>query len=206
MPLPKIVLASSSAYRRRLLERLELPFVCDPPDIDESRRAGETAPHLVRRLCLAKAYAVGPRHCGALIIASDQIGAVGRSILGKPGSIMAARQQLQSISGRTVQFLTGLCVLDMRDGRCLHTVEKVSVRLRSLNSVTINDYVERERPIDCAGSFKVEGLGIALFEHIRGDDPTALEGLPLIRLSGFLRALGLPVLAEPAAATPPGNR
>jgi septum formation protein len=198
--MPRIVLATASTYRQSLLRRLGVPFVCDAPAIDESHKAGEPAAAMARRLSLAKAYAVGPRHCNALIIASDQVGALGRSILGKPGSVEAAISQLQSMSGRSVRFLTGLCVLDMRDGRCLHAVETCTVRLRALDPVTIRHYVERERPLDCAGSFKVEGLGIALFESVRSADPTILEGLPLIRLSEFLRELGAPVLVEPDPA------
>lgn len=190
----RIVLASGSPYRKRLLQRLGLDFVCIPPDVDETPASGETPEALVLRLSEAKARAVARLAPDALVIASDQVGATDGRLLGKPGTSERAEQQLQGISGRAVRFLTGLCVLDARSGRALSGVETCTVHLRELSDAAIRDYVRREQPLDCAGSFKVEGLGIALFRSLELDDPSVLEGLPLIRLVDFLGEFGVPVL------------
>lgn len=197
--MPALILASASVYRKRLLERLGLAFACETPAIDESPRPGESARELVLRLSRAKARAVADRHPDALIIASDQVGDSAGRILGKPGTVERACEQLLSIAGREVRFLTGLCVLDAASGRELAGVETCTVRLRALDAAAVHDYVARELPLDCAGSFRVEGLGIALFESVRLDDPTVLEGLPLIRVVEFLGRMGMPVLARRAA-------
>ena len=189
-----IVLASSSPYRKNLLHRLGIEFLTDPPAIDESPRPGESGGTLVSRLSYEKAAAVAARHRDALIIASDLIGVANGKMLVKPGAIDAAVEQLASVSGRDAQFFVGLCVLDTRDGNCQTAVERINVSFRQLSESEICDYIHREQPLDCAGSFKVEGLGIALFQRVENRDPTALEGLPLIRLCEFLKLVGCPVL------------
>jgi septum formation protein len=194
---PQIVLASTSPYRRGLLERLGLPFVTASPRVDESRQPEERAEALVRRLAEAKARAVATEHPQALVIGSDQVAAIGRAILGKPGDREAAIAQLTQAAGKTVVFYTGLSLLNAATGRIQTLCEPFRVEFRHLTRAQIAGYVDRERPFDCAGSFKSEGLGIALFERLSGDDPNALIGLPLIRLIGLLHAEGVDVLASP---------
>ncbi len=194
--MPALILASASVYRKRLLERLGLAFACETPDIDESPLPGEPAQELVLRLSRAKARAIAARRPDTLIIASDQVGDSEGRILGKPGTVERACEQLRSIAGREVRFLTGLCVLDAASGRELAAVETCTVRLRALDAAAVHDYVARELPLDCAGSFRIEGLGIALFESVQLDDPTVLEGLPLIRVVEVLGRMGMPVLAQ----------
>lgn len=193
--MPLLVLASASPYRRRLLGRICPEFVCDAPAIDETPLPGEPPGHLVQRLAIEKARRVASRHPGALIIASDQCGSCAGALLNKPGDFEAAVAQLRAMAGRELLFHTSICVLDTRDGSQQLAVESCEVRLRALGETRIRDYLRREMPLDCAGSFKVEGLGIALFERVRSDDPTILEGLPLIRLCEFLERCGAPVLA-----------
>lgn len=189
-PVP-LILASTSPYRRALLERLGLPFSTAAPDVDEHRHPGESPADLVRRLAEAKARAVALNHPDALIIGSDQVACLDDAILGKPGDHQTAITQLERASGRCVLFQTGLCVLDARSDRVQTLVEPFRVHFRVLSRARIEGYLERERPYDCAGSFKSEGLGIALFERLEGDDPNALIGLPLIRLIPLLEAAGL---------------
>lgn len=190
-----LVLASSSKYRQLLLARLGLAFSVDPAGIDESPLSGEAPDSLVTRLAREKAIAVARRHSWAIVVASDQVGVLDGNLLNKPGSQDAAIAQLRTARGREVVFLTALCVLDTLSGQRLESVEVSRVRFRDLGDSAIRDYIQRERPLDCAGSFKIEGLGIALFSALELQDPTALEGLPLIRLTEFLNNLGLPVLA-----------
>jgi septum formation protein len=189
--LPCLILASTSPYRRALLERLGLPFSIAAPDVDERPHPGESPTDLVRRLAEAKARAVALNHPDALIIGSDQVACLDDAILGKPGDHATAIAQLERASGRCVLFQTGLCVLDARNGAAQTLVEPFQVHFRVLSRARIAGYLERERPYDCAGSFKSEGLGIALFERLEGDDPTALIGLPLIRLVELLESVGL---------------
>ncbi|BCU06810.1 Maf family protein [Allochromatium tepidum] len=189
-PVP-LILASTSPYRRALLERLGLPFSTAAPDVDEHRHPSESPADLVRRLAEAKARAVALNHPDALIIGSDQVACLDDAILGKPGDHQTAITQLERASGRCVLFQTGLCVLDARSGQVQTLVEPFRVHFRVLSRARIEGYLERERPYDCAGSFKSEGLGIALFERLEGDDPAALIGLPLIRLIPLLEAAGL---------------
>lgn len=193
MSLPSLVLASTSPHRRELLMRLGLPFSADAPGVDERRGAHESVPELVRRLSRAKADAVAPRHPGALIIGSDQAAARDGDILGKPGDHATAVAQLKASSGKRLKFLTGLCLLDTRDGRRHEHVDITQVAFRTLGDAEIERYLKSERPYDCAGSFKSEGLGVSLFESIESSDPTALVGLPLIVLCRFLRECGLQV-------------
>ena len=192
--MPAIVLASSSPYRQTLLQRLGLRFAVAVPAIDETPHAGETAHALVSRLAEAKVRAVAPAHPDAVIIGSDQAAVLDRTILGKPGSEQNALAQLRAASGRGVQFLTGLCVYDGRRGESQVDVVPYTVYFRALSEAEIAAYVKRERPLDCAGSFKSEGLGVALFERMEGPDPSALIGLPLIRLTRMLRHCGVNVL------------
>lgn len=191
---PPLILASTSPYRRSLLERLGLEFSVCSPDVDETPRAGESPMDLVRRLAEAKARAGAAQAGRALVIGSDQVAVVGDEVLGKPGSAERACAQLTRLSGQRVVFLTGLCLFNSAEDRTQLEVVPFSVVFRHLSSTQIQDYVRREQPFNCAGSFKSEGLGIALFERMEGDDPTALIGLPLIRLVGMLEAEGLAVL------------
>ena len=190
----QLVLASSSPYRRTLLERLGHGFAVDAPDIDEGSLPGESPDELVARLSLEKARAVAARHPDALIIGSDQVALFGSTILTKPGSPERAIEQLTLMRGATAVFLTGICIVNTRTGRHRASIERYAVTFRSLSDTAIARYVERDRPLDCAGGFRAEGLGIALFERMEGDDPTSLVGLPLIRLVTMLAAEGLDVL------------
>lgn len=191
----RVVLASTSRYRRELLARLLPDFAVDAPDVDETPIAGESPRDLAIRLASAKAQAVAARHPDAIIIGSDQVAELDGIALGKPGSVEAARAQLAASSGKTLSFHTALCVLDMRNNAAVaHSARDCTqVVFRTLDAATIARYVDAEKPLDCAGSFKAEGLGIALFERIESSDPTALIGLPLIALAHLLREAGLPL-------------
>ncbi len=193
---PLLVLASTSPYRRDLLARLGLPFETDAPEVDETPLAGEAPETLVRRLSEAKARAVAARHPGAVVIGSDQVAVLDGEVIGKPGSFERAQEQLRRASGRTVDFLTGLAVLDTRDGRLQLEVVPFRVVFRPLSEARIEAYLRRDEPYDCAGSFRSERLGVALFERMEGEDPTALMGLPLIRLVRMLEAVGLDPLSS----------
>jgi MAF protein len=187
----KLVLGSTSPFRRELLARLGLDFITDRPEVDESRGEGEEADALVRRLSLAKAQAVARRHPGALVIGSDQVASLDGRILGKPGSFDGAVDQLSAMSGRSVTFHTGLCLLNAANDRVQLTVEHYRVDFRSLDEEQICRYVLREQPYDCAGSFKSEGYGIVLFRAMEGRDPNSLVGLPLMALVDMLAAEGV---------------
>ena len=189
-----LVLASSSIYRKELLNRLGVPFTTAAPDIDESRNTGESPEQLVRRLAEAKTRAVVPQPSDALIIGSDQVAACGDQILGKPGNFERAFAQLKLVSGKRLQFLTGLCLLNSRTGIAQVEVVPFSVIFKRLSNEQIENYLHREEPYHCAGSFKSEGLGIALCEAFEGDDPTALIGLPLIRLTRLLEKQGVTII------------
>lgn len=190
----RLILASTSPFRRELLARLGLPFTTQAPDVDETRLPGEDAPVLVGRLAEWKARRVAGKEPTALVIGSDQVAVLGDKILGKPGDHPRAVEQLQQASGCRVIFYTGLCLLDGASGQCQVTVEPFQVVFRTLTVEMIEHYLHREQPYHCAGSFKSEGLGIALFERLEGDDPTSLIGLPLIRLVRMLEAVGVAVL------------
>lgn len=188
---PDLILASSSPYRRLLLERLEIPFATATPDIDESPLPGEAPETMVLRLAEAKARRVAVDHPGALIIGSDQIAVLDGRIIGKPGSHEVAVAQLLASSERTVPFLTSLCVLNAATGRVQLDVATTQVTFRRLDRAMVEGYVARERPFACAGAIQVEKLGITLLDRIDSDDPTALIGLPLIRLARMLEAEGI---------------
>lgn len=188
-----LILGSSSRYRHELLSRLRLPFEVLAPDIDESPRPGEAPQALACRLSLAKAHAVAARHPAAVVIGSDQVADLAGEPLGKPGTHERATLQLQRMQGRVVVFQTAVSVVCHETGFAQTKLAAVEVKFRSLCDAEIEHYLRAEQPYDCAGSAKSEGLGIALLEFIRNDDPTALVGLPLIRTCALLRAAGVSV-------------
>jgi len=187
----RLILGSTSAYRRELLQRLRLPFDVVSPDVDETPRAGETPEALARRLGLAKARAVAAQHPDAVVIGSDQVADLDGEPLGKPGDHVRAVQQLRRMRGRTVVFHTAVSVVCGAAAFEASDLARVQVRFRALTDDEIERYLRAEQPYDCAGSAKSEGLGIALLESIDNDDPSALVGLPLIRTCRLLRAAGL---------------
>ncbi|WP_438283387.1 Maf family protein [Pseudomonas alabamensis] len=188
-----LLLASSSTYRRDLLQRLHLPFDWASPDIDEGRLGDESAEALVRRLAAAKARALAATHPAHLIIGSDQVAVLGERILGKPHTFERAREQLLAASGRAVTFLTGVALLNSATGQCQIDCVPFTVTLRELDSAQVERYLQTEQPYDCAGSFKAEGLGVSLFRDTQGSDATSLIGLPLIRLVQMLAEEGISV-------------
>ncbi|WP_305804327.1 Maf family nucleotide pyrophosphatase [Stenotrophomonas sp. YIM B06876] len=183
-----LILASTSRYRRELLQRVGLAFDCARPEVDEAPLPGEAPAGTAKRLAHAKAAAVAARHPGSWVIGSDQVAELEGAALGKPGTVAAAHAQLAAMAGKTVLFHTAVCLINA--GHSLHTVDLTRVCLRPLQDAEIARYVAAEMPLDCAGSFKCEGLGITLFEAIHTQDPTALIGLPLIALSQLLRQAG----------------
>jgi len=185
----RLVLASTSPYRRALLARLRVPFDTARPDVDESPLSGEAPAALATRLAEAKAAAIAQPGTDAWVIGSDQVAELDGTPLGKPGSPERAREQLAAMAGRSVRFHTAVC-LGRGDGRRLQARDTTVVRFRALSGEEIARYVAAEQPLDCAGSFKAEGLGITLFEAIESRDPTALIGLPLIATAGLLREAG----------------
>lgn len=188
---PPLLLASGSRYRRELLARLGLPFDWQATEVDETPRAGEAPARLARRLARDKARALSAAHPARLVIGSDQVAELDGAALGKPGTRAAAIAQLSACSGRRVLFHTAVAVERVEPRlRCVHC-ERVEVRFRVLDAASIERYVDLERPLDCAGSFRCEGLGIVLFESIRSRDPSALIGLPLITLARMLRSAGV---------------
>ncbi len=189
----RLILASSSPYRQQLLKKLGLPFSCISPDIDERPLVNERSQTLAQRLSIEKARAVADQAGEVLIIGSDQVCCLDGQPLGKPGNPQNAIAQLQRLSGRAVTFYTGLCLINNHTGTCQSCVEPFTVHFKKLSLEQIQAYVEKDRPWDCAGSFKAEGLGIALFERLEGEDPNALTGLPLIRLIQLLKNEGIDV-------------
>jgi len=195
MPEPRpLILASTSRYRKALLERLGLPFDCADPGIDERALPAESAAATAARLAALKARAVAGRFPKALIIGSDQVASCDGAILDKPGTHANAVRQLTALSGRSARFDTALALFDARSGEERSSVVPCLVHFRRLDAAQIEDYLRREQPYDCAGSAKSEGLGIALIARIEGEDPTALIGLPLIALTAMLAQAGMPVL------------
>lgn len=193
-PQRQIILASTSVYRRELLERLRLPFTVIASHVDEAALPGETPEALARRLALAKAQAVAAQHPECLVIGSDQVADLNGEALGKPGTHDRAVAQLQRMRGQTVIFQTAVAVVCQATGFAKTELAPVKVQFRDLSDAQIERYLLAEQPYDCAGSAKSEGLGIALLAHIGNDDPTALVGLPLIRTCHLLEAAGLAVL------------
>ena len=190
----EIILGSTSRYRQALLQRLQVPFRCETPAVTETRLAGEAPQAMAMRLALAKAASVSARHPDALVIGSDQVATVNGAILGKPGGFAAAREQLLRCAGHSITFYTAIALLRQTSGTRLEHLEPFVVHFRQLGAAEIEAYLHKEQPYDCAGSFKCEGLGIALFERLEGADPTALEGLPLIALCRLLTEAGCAVL------------
>ena len=196
---PRLILASGSAYRRELLLRLRLPFEVISPDIDETPAPGETPPDTALRLAQAKALAIARQVGAALIIGSDQVATLGGEHIGKPGDHQRALEQLKKMRGRSVLFHTALCLHDsLPEANYPTQSENVQtiVQLRDLPDNELDAYLRIEQPYDCAGSAKNEGLGIALIESIRSEDPTALTGLPLIALTSMLRRAGVNFFRE----------
>ena len=192
---PTLILASTSRYRRELLERLRLPFEVHAPDVDETPRPGEPPAALAQRLALAKAEAVSVRFPEAVVIGSDQVADLDGTPVGKPGAHELAVAQLRAMRGRSVVFQTAVAVIRASTGYVGAALAPVTVRFRALNDAEIEHYLTTEKPYDCAGSAKAEALGIALLETIDSDDPTALIGLPLIRTCALLRAAGIDPLS-----------
>jgi len=190
---PRLVLASTSQYRRQLLERFGIHFTVAAPDIDESPLPAELPVDLVNRLAREKTELIARRHPGSVVIGSDQLAVFGRDIVGKPGNPERCIEQLRTFSGQRLTFHTAVHVIQSDTGSNESHLDLTTVQFRKLNDEEIERYVARERPVNCAGGFKAEGLGIGLFERIESQDPTALIGLPLIWVAAALRRAGLPV-------------
>ena len=188
---PTLILASTSRYRRELLERLRIPFEVEAPEVDETPHPGEAPAALAQRLALAKAEAVAARHPDAVVIGSDQVADLDGVPIGKPGTHARAVVQLRSMRGRSVVFQTAVSVVCAARQYAASALVPVTVRFRSVSDDEIEHYLRTEQPYDCAGSAKCETLGIVLLEAIESDDPTALIGLPLIRTSAMLRGAGI---------------
>ncbi len=186
-----LVLASTSPARKQLLDGLKLPYSVSAPHVDESRHPGEPVTTMVMRLAEAKARAVAAQQPAALIIGADQVAALGDDILGKPGGHAQAVQQLQRVSGKHITFYTGLCLLNSATGATHVDIVPCTVVFRRLDTAQIENYLQREQPYQCACSFRSEGMGAALIERLVGDDPSALIGLPLIRLTRMLEQEGM---------------
>ncbi|RDS86525.1 Maf family protein [Dyella psychrodurans] len=193
MTTPSLVLGSTSRYRAELLRRLGLNFESKAPGTEEEVIAGETPAARAMRLAITKATDAGKGLGDALVIGSDQVAELDGVLLEKPGTIERAHAQLAACSGRSVRFHTALCVLDTRRGQRHTHLDLTQVHFRTLHATEISRYIEREQPLDCAGSFKCEGLGISLFDRIENSDPTALIGLPLIALARLLRDAGMEI-------------
>lgn len=197
MPAPRLILASTSRYRRELLQRLRLEFEVQAPGVDETAQPGETPPALALRLALAKARAVASRHADAVVIGSDQVADLDGRAIGKPHTHERAAEQLAKMSGRRVTFHTAVAVVRPERAFERALLAPVTVRFRHLGSAEIERYLRLDQPYDCAGSARSESLGVALLDAIDSDDPTALVGLPLIRTCALLREAGL----DPLRAT-----
>jgi septum formation protein len=187
---PKLVLASTSPYRRQLLERFGIRFSVAAPDVDESPLPGETPIDLANRLARAKAEIIAHRHPNSVVVGSDQVALFGRELIGKPGNPERCIEQLKTLSGQRLAFHTAVNVIQSDTGSNESHLDITTVQFRKLTNEEIERYVARERPVNCAGAFKAEALGITLFDRIESQDPTALIGLPLIWLSGALRRSG----------------
>jgi septum formation protein len=194
MPPPRLVLASTSPYRRELLTRLRLPFEVIGPEVDETPRIGEPPAALTQRLAREKAAAVAARFAGAVVIGADQVAVLDGTALSKPGSHDSAVRQLRALRGRRITFLTAVAVAQGAPPRILARVVPTDVTFRAFGDAAIETYLEADRPYDCAGAAKIESLGIALVERVDSPDPTALVGLPLIALVDLLAELGVQVL------------
>lgn len=195
-----LILGSTSTYRRELLSRLHIPFEVATPDVDETPLPGEAPSVLAERLALAKAHAVAAKFPNAVVIGSDQVADLNGQSLGKPGTHDKAVAQLRLMRGQTVVFQTAVAVVCLATGFEQRSLAAVKVKFRHLTDYEIENYLQLEKPYDCAGSAKSEGLGIALLDAIDSDDPTALIGLPLIRTCQMIRAAGIELLSPKAAS------
>ncbi|MBN2647719.1 MAG: septum formation inhibitor Maf [Thiotrichales bacterium] len=191
--MPQILLASTSIFRQQLLSKLDLPFECIKPDVDETPLTFETPQEMVQRLALAKAQAPANSSTQSLIIGSDQCAVFAGKPIGKPHHFEKAQQQLKAFSGQSIDFYTGLAVYDTATQKTYQALDHTVVHFRTLSDEVITRYLEREQPLNCAGSFKSEGLGITLFKRIDSRDPNALIGLPLIALTDIFYELGYPL-------------
>ncbi|MDX5408099.1 MAG: Maf family nucleotide pyrophosphatase [Chromatiaceae bacterium] len=197
--MPALYLASTSVYRQQLLSKLIFDFTAVKPQVDETPLAGESPTQLVSRLALAKAQAVAVGLNAGLVIGSDQVAVFDNTIIGKPHTVANACAQLKRFSGQRVTFLTGLALVNALSGNRQLVVEPFYVQFRHLSEAEISAYVEKEQPLDCAGSFKSEGLGICLFDKLEGNDPNSLVGLPLLQLNRLLLNEGFNILLNKPA-------
>ena len=195
-----LILGSTSPFRKTLLQKLNLPFDCAKPNIDETPRANECPPALVERLAIEKAQAVAAKYPDALIIASDQVAVCDGDILGKPHNFDNGVKQLTKFSNKAVTFYTGLSLYNSKTKKNHSLVETFTVHFKLLSQSDIENYLKAEQPYNCAGSFKSEGLGICLFKKLEGNDPNTLIGLPLIKLVSLLKQHGINVLSEQSTA------
>ncbi len=189
----RLILASTSVFRKSVLEKLQLPFTCQAPKTDETPRGGEPAEALVQRLAQHKAQSIGDDNPNTLIIGSDQVAVLNGRIIGKPLNHQRATAQLRASSGQSITFYTGLCLYNTATDHSETLCDLFRVHFRVLNDAQIERYLVREQPYQCAGSFKSEGLGISLFNKLEGDDPNTLVGLPLIRLVELLQRQGIEI-------------
>lgn len=190
----KLILASSSRYRQSLLKRLQIPFEFKVPDIDESAKKEESPEHLVKRLSLQKAECIGMKYSDYFILGSDQVAIFNNKVIGKPLNYNKAFEQLTAFSGNSIRFITGTALINCQQSYQSYLQSEVKVKFRSISNTEIEHYLRTDLPFDCAGSFKVESLGISLFDSIICDDPTSLEGLPLINVCKQLRDAGYRIL------------
>ncbi|MBO1924201.1 nucleoside triphosphate pyrophosphatase [Thiomicrorhabdus sp. 6S3-12] len=195
--LPPVILGSTSIFRQQMLEKLHLPFDTDKPEVDETPLQGEQPEAMVARLSLAKAQAVARKHSDALVIGSDQCAVFDNRPIGKPHTFAAAQQQLRQFSGQSITFYTGLVVINGRTGKIYQKMDTTVVHFRELSDNVIDNYLTIEQPLNCAGSFKSEGLGVTLFQRIDSRDPNALIGLPLMDLTDIFYQMGYPLPLEP---------
>ena len=186
----KIILASSSIHRKKLLKQIKLNFIAISPDIDESRNKNESVNKFVKRLSIEKAMKIAVLRKNSIVIGSDEIAVVDDKILGKPLTRNNARKQLNLISGKKVIFKTGICVIDTNTMKKLSSVVNYSIKMRKISKNTINNYIDKEDMLNCAASIRIEGLAISLIEKATGEDPTSVIGLPLITLITYLKKLG----------------
>jgi septum formation protein len=189
----KIILASSSIHRKKLLKQLKINFQAISPNIDETRKRNEPINNFVKRLSVEKAVKVANKVSNAIVIGSDEIAVVGNKILGKPGTVNNAKKQLNFISGKDVVFKTGMCVIDADSMKKFNCIVHYKIKMKKLNNMQINNYIKKENMLNCAASIKIEGLAISLIEKTSGYDPTSVIGLPLIKLTGYLNKFGYKV-------------
>ena len=190
----KLILASSSIHRKKLLKQLKLKFIVIKPNIDESRKTGEEINNFVKRLSYEKAMKVATNNIDAIVIGSDEIALVDGKVLGKPKTVDNAKKQLKYLSGKKIIFKTGICVICISENKIYKSVVNYSLKMKKLSNNQIENYIKKEDMLNCAGSIRFEGLAIGLVEKTEGKDPTSIIGLPLIRLTTYLEKLGYNVV------------